>query len=599
MDHHSRWTRAALAALGVLAVAETAAPIPAPLAPSAAGAVQQGAGPAAPGSGAPPAREPDVDAAGRYWKSLAAVGFRGVGLVAHGGRPLLLAGSGGVSPQATFNIASFAKPLTAIAVLRVARRGGLGLDDPLSRFFPDAPADKRAITVHQLLTHTAGIGNSNGDTAAGVKDRTEAVRMILATALVGPPGGGQSYSNDGYTLLAAILEVARSKTWETVIREEVLRPAGMDHTFFAGDPWPSGPGAVAQAAVAGPPFGREAQWGSKGGAGIFSTAEDLMRFMNAAAGDALLGAGAAGEIGKSYAPPGDPLKYSRVFRLANLPGRGVEWSHGGASTGSGHYSKVLYYPDRGVVLVVLGLDLEDLQALVTTGLGKALFGEGAVEVPPAIPGRPATGFREEMTLAGEGLRFTIAPGPAAARLLPEDAASTSFLVARSAREKEELDGCARQTRRLLDEVARVAGGSGSASDDVFGHLVTFWREAGRRDGAVREITVLGATANWADSLGGNLSFVRVAREKRATVFRLYWSGAKVVARGGSVYSNPAPMSLIDFGGDHYGGWNPAIGRYAELRFVTAKNGARKALLSAGGKTVALDLVAGAPPRGTG
>jgi len=583
-----------LAATAAAAAAAAAAVLPPPAAPAAARPVAE----AVSGSIAPPARAIQVDAASRYWKSLSAVGFRGVGLVAQGGRILLLEGSGGVPSQATFDIASIAKALTAVAVLHVAQRGALSLDDPLGRFFPDAPADKRAITVHQLLTHTAGIGNSTGDTALGVKDRTQAVRMILSTPLVGPPGKDFSYSNDGYTLLAAILEVARSTTWEAAVREEVLRPAGMDHTCFFGEPWPSGPRAVAQAAVMdAPQTGREADWGQKGGAGIFSTAEDLMHFISAAASDALLGPGGAAEVGKSYAPPGH-LQYSRVFSLGDIPGRGAEWSHGGATTNLGHYSWLLYYPDSKVVLVVLGLDYEDLASQVTSGLGKVLFAEEAAEVPPALPGHPASrasaGFEKAMTLAGEGLRFTIVPAAAGARLLPENAASTSFLLARSAHEREELDGYVRRTQLLLDDVAKAAAAGTAPPDDPIGHLVTAWRQAGSEDGVIKEVTVLGATPNWADSLGGTLVFVRVVREKRTMVFRLYWKDAKLVARGGSAHPNPAPMALIAYGGDHFGVWNPAIGRYADLRFVTSKNGSRQALLSAGGKSVTLDLVTGAP-----
>jgi hypothetical protein len=198
MDPCRRRIGAALAVLNTLHLAAAAAAAGAVPPPAASAAARPVAGAVA-GSGAPSAGDLHVDAAKRYWQSLAAVGFRGVGLVARDGRVLLLEGSGGVSPQATFNIASIAKSLTAVAVLRAAQRGALSLDDPLSRFFPDAPADKRGITVHQLLTHTGGIGNSTGDTATGVKDRTEAVRMILATPLIGPPGKGHSYSNDGYT----------------------------------------------------------------------------------------------------------------------------------------------------------------------------------------------------------------------------------------------------------------------------------------------------------------------------------------------------------------------------------------------------------------
>ena len=151
----------------------------------------------------------------------------------------------------------------------------------------------------------------------------------------------------------------------------------------------------------------------------------------------------------------------------------------------------------------------------------------------------------------------------------------------------------RRTRRLLDDVAKAAAAGAAPPDDPAGRLVTAWRQAGSQDGAVKEVTILGATPNWADSLGGTLVFVRVARAKRTMVFRLYWQDGKLVARGGGAHPNPAPMALLAYGGDHFGVWNPALGRYADLLLVTAKPGARQALLSAGGKTVTLEVVNGA------
>src|SRR6185295_5654960 len=117
-----------------------------------------------------------VDRARAFWNALDLIGFRGVGLVAKDGKPLLWEGSCGLSRTATFDIASIAKSITATAVLRLAQRGKLRLDDDLEHFFKDAPADKRSITVHQLLTHTSGLGNSDGDTATGIKERDAAVR---------------------------------------------------------------------------------------------------------------------------------------------------------------------------------------------------------------------------------------------------------------------------------------------------------------------------------------------------------------------------------------------------------------------------------------
>jgi CubicO group peptidase (beta-lactamase class C family) len=533
------------------------------------------------------ARESQVDRARAYWKTLNLIGFRGVGLLAKDGKTVLLEGSGGVTPTATFNLASIAKSITAIAVLRLAHRGKLGLDDTLDHFFPDAPADKRAITVHQLLTHTGGLGNPTGDTAEGVKDRGQAVRMILATALVDKPGHSHHYSNDGYTLLAAILEVAASKSWEQVIHDEILRPAGMRRTFFLGDSLPGGPYAIARAVVTdGERVENDANWGSKGGAGIYSNAEDLLRFMNAAVDGTLLGSQGVRELGKSYAPEGQ-LEYSRVFSLANIAGRGPQWGHGGADTGSGHYSDLVYYPNTRLLVVILGLDDEDLKTQVSSGLSKVLFREGAGEVPPSRPGHPAI-FRERLELRGGSLLFTIDPGAGPALLLPQNSDATSFLVARSEAEKATLEGCVTETGKLLEQVAQLAAADGELPDSQLGRAAAAWRQANLENGPVKNTTILGATPNWVDGLGGTLSFVRVAREKQTSVFRLYWSGSTLRARGGQVYKNPAPLRLIDFGGDDYGGWNPAIGVYVDLR-LSLKDGKRQAILEAGGKSIALTM----------
>jgi CubicO group peptidase (beta-lactamase class C family) len=544
--------------------------------------------------GSAPAEVLHVAEAQAFWKALGPIGFRGVALVAQDGKPVLFEGAGGVSETATFDLASIAKAITAIATLRLADRGKLKMVDPLSRFFPDTPQDKRAITVHQLLTHTGGIGNPTGDTAYGVHDRAEAVRMILATPLEGPPGSAYRYSNDGYTLVAAILEVVTSKTWEQVIRDEVLAPAGMEHTFFVGDPWPKGPFAVAVAKVHDGEFPNSGNWGQKGGAGILSTAPDLLRLIDAAVDGRLLGPSGLSELGTSYASRDQSVQYSRAFDLRNPPGRGLEWNHGGADTRDGHYSSLQYYPARRALLVVMGLDDERLVGQVTSALAKEVFGEklGAGEMPPPNGGRPATDWKEGFALVGEGLRFTVEPGPSGTTLLPQNPESTAFIVARSAEDEAAEGRCVRDTRKLLDDVAREAAAGTPQPNSVLGHTVSFWKEATSQGGPARNVAVLGAVPNWVDDLGGMLSFVEVTFGTRTRVFRLYWADGTFKARGGSVYPNPAPSQLIAFGDNQYGAWNPAIGTYAALRLVRGTDGTEKAILQAGKRTVTLAIVRG-------
>jgi hypothetical protein len=208
------------------------------------------------------------------------------------------------------------------------------------------------------------------------------------------------------------------------------------------------------------------------------------------------------------------------------------------------------------------------------------------------PRRAATRPRaspDRSQLAGEGLRFRIEPGETTALLLPENAEATSFVVARSEAQRAELEECVTATHALLDQVAREAAGEGTVASGPATGTVAYWREQEREAGPVKDVTILGATPNWADSLGGTLSFVRVARAKETRVFRLYWSGKTLRARGGSAYSNPAPLRLIDFGHDAYGGWNPALGVYVDLTIRRRSDGTREATLEAGDRSVTLTV----------
>ena len=95
----------------------------------------------------------------------AAHGLSGAIVVARGGEVILRKGYGvadrargtDVTAETSFFIGSLAKQFTAAATLRLTADGKLTLDDTLGAFFPNAPADKRAITLRHLLSHTSGL----------------------------------------------------------------------------------------------------------------------------------------------------------------------------------------------------------------------------------------------------------------------------------------------------------------------------------------------------------------------------------------------------------------------------------------------------------
>jgi CubicO group peptidase (beta-lactamase class C family) len=205
-------------------------------------------------------------------------GFAGVVLVAHGDSVVLRRAYGlgerRASDTSAFWIASVTKSFTAGAILTLRREGRLSLSDSLHRFFPDAPTDKRTITIHQLLTHTAGFGGTY--TGGGYSSRTSAVRAILAQRLAYPPGRGYRYGDDDYELLAAVVEVVSGLPWQDVVQRRHLDPIGLRHTGFWCGPWrrvprpvPAADGSRTQCATGQP------DWGHRGANGMSATIDDL------------------------------------------------------------------------------------------------------------------------------------------------------------------------------------------------------------------------------------------------------------------------------------------------------------------------------------
>lgn len=119
------------------------------------------------------------------------------------------------------DIGSITKTVTAIATLHLVEDMGLSTQTSLAELLPNIPADKASITLHQLLTHTSGILESTGDDAE-VLSRSAFLDRVRAAPLDAEPGAVHAYSNAGYSLLAAIIEVQSGMDYEDYIIKRVL-----------------------------------------------------------------------------------------------------------------------------------------------------------------------------------------------------------------------------------------------------------------------------------------------------------------------------------------------------------------------------------------
>ncbi len=135
-----------------------------------------------------------------------------------------------VSADTVFQSGSVGKQFAAAAVMLFVEDGRLGLDDPITRYLPEAPREWADIRIHHLLTHTSGIRDygyeASYDTRRAVTE-AELVRMACAQPLEFLPGERYSYSNTGYLLLGAIMDRVGGRHYSEVLRERVFEPLGM------------------------------------------------------------------------------------------------------------------------------------------------------------------------------------------------------------------------------------------------------------------------------------------------------------------------------------------------------------------------------------
>jgi CubicO group peptidase (beta-lactamase class C family) len=136
-----------------------------------------------------------------------------------------------VKPETVFQSGSVGKQFTATAVMMLVEEGKIRLDDPLTKYFSDAPATWKDVTVRELLSHTAGFGDypKNFDFR---RDWTEAeeLKLIESIPLAYPPGTKWAYSNFGYVTLGILIHKVTGEFYGDFLQQRIFQPLGMTST---------------------------------------------------------------------------------------------------------------------------------------------------------------------------------------------------------------------------------------------------------------------------------------------------------------------------------------------------------------------------------
>ena len=191
--------------------------------------------------------------------------------------------AGSLEPGRPLVIGSVMKTFVAALTLQLADEGALGLDDPVTRYLPEAKM-ARGVTVAELLQHTSGIADlfTESMSRALNADRTHAwTRAEILKSIGGAwfkPGKSWAYSNTNYLLLGMLIERVTGSPLHDVLAARFTGPLGLASTRLIGPGESNADGLL-------DPSWASAFWGS---GATESTVDDLVRWGDALYGGSLL-----------------------------------------------------------------------------------------------------------------------------------------------------------------------------------------------------------------------------------------------------------------------------------------------------------------------
>lgn len=343
------------------------------------------------------AAEFPTDQIDAYMQEASSEGYIGGVLISQGNKIRFQRQYGTLKPQGireidadtVTTIGSITKQFTAAAILKLADKQQLALTDTLAQYWPDVPADKANITIHQLLSHQAGFPGAIGGDRERI-GRAAFVAEAFATPLLFPPGAGYEYSNVGFSLAAAIVEKVSGQSFESFLQQYLFAPANMHSTGYKlpdwnfdhfvhgrtaeGDDW----GTVYAHSIADGGPG----WHLLGNGGIHSTAADMFKWHQALNGNAILNAESKALLFGKHAHEGGESYYGYGWVSQPTPWGEVIMHNGGNPY---YFADYLRFPEHDVMIFVWNVSQDRRMNHIAFPLAEIVFDQHKPDFPASLP----------------------------------------------------------------------------------------------------------------------------------------------------------------------------------------------------------------------
>lgn len=274
-----------------------------------------------------------------------------------------------VTPKSVFEIGSDTKQFTAACILLLQQEGKLSVDDPITKYLKDAPADWGNIRIHHLLSHTSGLKSYTGLDGFEFTRHLNQKQFIEAIAKLPrkfAPGDAFDYCNTGYNLLGLIIENVSGQNYWQFLRERIFGPLGMNSSTRRD------PSIIVTNRVDGYEHPRRGGLVNRdydltdifAAGAIVSTVEDLSLWDNALDTDKLLSSDSKRQM---WTPAklnnGNETDYGFGWRMGTVDGH-KNIGHGGSTSGFSATNQ--RFPDDRLVVIILSNTDEE----IATTLGK-------------------------------------------------------------------------------------------------------------------------------------------------------------------------------------------------------------------------------------
>lgn len=529
-----------------------------------------------------------VDMIDKYLNRTTKDGFSGVALVAHKGKIIFAKGYGLANREknlkfdknSVFDIGSITKQFTGAAIMKLEMQGKLKTSDKMSKYLPGTPKHMQKVTLHHLLTHSAGLPGSIGDDDE-VLNKKAFLKEIFKRKLKSSYGK-YSYSNVGYSLLAIVVEEISGMSYEQFLQKNIFKPAGMTQTGYTLPKWNN------KNLVIG--YKDKARWGTtnvechydqgvtynlRGNGGIMSTVLDMHKWYEAIKNNTVLSKEAIKKyIGKQIKSGGGYYGYG--WGTEAKPGREITWHNGG----NGFFDDFMGYYLKEDLMIMVACNYGEASDPYAHQIDRIIHGEFK-----AMDDKIAAQYAGEYALPS-GKKFNVRFSADNQLVLPVNAAELFTLFSGSADDNKAIaDDYSRKIQELSNTLLKedyaaygkiehqyVPGMTETAIEKQMKGGLTRFRTM---MGALKSVKVLGSVAR----RGGKyyLTAVKLAFDKGNKYFFHTWKGKELIDM--NLYSESGMTKKFD-----YKGGKKFVARSNKLSIeLTSKNG--QPALKVGGKMV--------------